>query len=411
MKNRKILLTIISTALIVSAAFLCGINAGAQETVSVEEEEIKPVPSKLSAKIKLRDTSIVAGKSTSISGAVKSNYQLMQITVSIVGTKYKKTVKPSGMSYSLLSGFKKAMAFHKLKGGKTYTVRLTVRDVSGKTVTKSVKLAVKRSALRIRLEAKKVKMEEGTKNAISGAVNSNKKIIKVTVKLIKRRNKKTYYRKTVKPGRSAYKLSEEINRGIFFECLTPGAYVCKVTAWDKTGNKISKSIDIAVKEKRYSAIKYPLKNGVTFQGRNKAKYGEACCLASVATCELYYEKQGRGKFGNLLLRSKDPLASMYRRNGNSVLVNWQVVGYKSKPYRGLKSMYAALKKGPLLVYKTSYHWSVVYAYTGNKKRLETKGFKVFEVFDGSRVSLSYWLRSSGSINGAGALVNYAYKSM
>ena len=67
MKNRKILLTIISTALLVSAAFLCGIDAGAQEAVSVEEEEeIKPVPSKLSAKIKLRDTSIVAGKSTSI---------------------------------------------------------------------------------------------------------------------------------------------------------------------------------------------------------------------------------------------------------------------------------------------------------------------------------------------------------
>lgn len=117
----------------------------------------------------------------------------------------------------------------------------------GKTAT--CKVTVRKSSLTVDSKLKKTTITKGSTDGVSGTVRSNKKITKVYAQIIGKKNRKTYFSKTVKPNKTSYKLTGTVDNAMKFNKLGTGTYEFKVTAWDTSGNKISKSINCTVKSK------------------------------------------------------------------------------------------------------------------------------------------------------------------
>ena len=101
-----------------------------------------------------------------------------------------------------------------------------------------------------------------------------------------------------------------------------------------------------------------------------------CAIASMATVEAYCHDLPAGDY------TSKAYQAVYSANGYSVSANWSKLGFQPIEGFSMETLYDQLKTGyPVIVYRSSSHYSVVYGYDGNKNYLEKSGFKVVDVDD------------------------------
>ena len=118
-----------------------------------------------------------------------------------------------------------------------------------------------------------------------------------------------------------------------------------------------------------------------------------CAIASMATVEAYCHNLPAGDY------TSQAYQAVYSANGYSASANWSKLGYQPIDGFSMETAYNQLKTGyPIIVYRSSSHYSVIYGYDGNKNYLEKSGFKVVDVDDSYNSTTAYvrldsWQRS------------------
>ena len=118
-----------------------------------------------------------------------------------------------------------------------------------------------------------------------------------------------------------------------------------------------------------------------------------CAIASIASVEAYFHGLKSGDY------TSEAYKTVYSANGNSISANWSAIGYKKVSGCDLETVYKQLVTGyPVIVHRTSSHYSVIYGYKGSSTSLELSGFLIFDVDDSysdssSKKNLSEWKRS------------------
>ena len=119
-----------------------------------------------------------------------------------------------------------------------------------------------------------------------------------------------------------------------------------------------------------------------------------CAIASLATVEAYCHGLPSGNSDSVAYQA------VYSANGYSVSATWSKLGYKTIEGFDMKTAYNQLKTGyPIIVRRSSPHYSVVYGYDGNTSKLELSGFLIVDVDDSYNSSTAYmrldkWVRGS-----------------
>lgn len=109
-----------------------------------------------------------------------------------------------------------------------------------------------------------------------------------------------------------------------------------------------------------------------------------CAIASMATIEAYCHGLPSGDYNSAAYRA------VYSANGYSVSANWSKLGYNPIDSFNMQVLYDQLKTGyPVIVHRTSQHYSVVYGYDGSTSSLEMSGFKVVDVDDSYNSTTAY----------------------
>lgn len=122
-----------------------------------------------------------------------------------------------------------------------------------------------------------------------------------------------------------------------------------------------------------------------------------CAIASMATVEAYCHDLPAGNYNSTAYQA------VYSANGYSVSAMWSKIGYKTVEGFSMTTAYNQLKTGyPVIVHRTSQHYSVIYGYDGSSSELEMSGFLVVDVDDSYNSSTAYfrlnnWKRS-GSLD-------------
>lgn len=209
-----------------------------KQTKVLTKEEFKVVPQPKS-KLKISDAifpeKVYQGNGFSIGGKISSNCKISKVTVSIVNssgnTVQSATAKPSAKSYKV-EKLDSDVKFGGLAVG-TYTYKIVAKD------TKQTKTLLKKSFKIIRRPASTLRIgsynypgtiKKGSSFSIQGTVNSDKNIVKVTVKVIDS-NGNTVLSASGKPNAKSYSI-KNLDLLIKFGTLSRGNYTYKVTAQD-----------------------------------------------------------------------------------------------------------------------------------------------------------------------------------
>ncbi|MBR3835646.1 MAG: SH3 domain-containing protein [Clostridia bacterium] len=119
-----------------------------------------------------------------------------------------------------------------------------------------------------------------------------------------------------------------------------------------------------------------------------------CAIASMATIEAYCHGLPSGNYNSKAYQA------VYSANGNSISASWSKLGYKTIEGFNKTTVYNQLKRGyPVIVHRTSQHYSVIYGYDGSTSKLELSGFLVVDVDDSYNSKTAYfrldsWVRGS-----------------
>lgn len=122
-----------------------------------------------------------------------------------------------------------------------------------------------------------------------------------------------------------------------------------------------------------------------------------CAIASMATVEAYCHGLPAGNSNSVAYQA------VYSANGYSISAMWSKLGFAPIEGFSMETAYNQLKTGyPIIVHRTSQHYSVVYGYDGNSAKLELSGFLIVDVDDSYNSSTAYfrldkWKRS-GSLD-------------
>ena len=101
-----------------------------------------------------------------------------------------------------------------------------------------------------------------------------------------------------------------------------------------------------------------------------------CAIASMSTVEAYFHGLPAGDYNSMAYQS------VYAANGYSISANWSAIGYRTVEYFDMQEAYNQLKTGtPIIVHRTSSHYSVVYGYDGSTSSLQLSGFHIVDVDD------------------------------
>lgn len=122
-----------------------------------------------------------------------------------------------------------------------------------------------------------------------------------------------------------------------------------------------------------------------------------CAIASMATVEAYCHGLPAGNSNSKAYQA------VYSANGYSVSAMWSKIGYTPIDGFSMTTAYNQLKTGyPIIVHRSSQHYSVIYGYDGNSANLELSGFLVVDVDDSYNSSTAYFRldkwRRSGSLD-------------
>ncbi len=119
-----------------------------------------------------------------------------------------------------------------------------------------------------------------------------------------------------------------------------------------------------------------------------------CAIASMATVEAYCHDLPSGDYNSKAYQA------VYSANGYSSSAMWSKIGYKTVEGFSMTTAYNQLKTGyPIIVHRTSQHYSVIYGYNGSSSTLELSGFLVVDVDDSYNTrdpyfTLDDWVRGS-----------------
>lgn len=119
-----------------------------------------------------------------------------------------------------------------------------------------------------------------------------------------------------------------------------------------------------------------------------------CAIASMATIEAYCHDLPAGDHNSKAYQA------VYSANGYSSSAMWSKLGYKTIEGFNKTTVYNQLKTGyPVIVHRTSQHYSVIYGYDGSTTSLELSGFLVVDVDDSYNTKSPYfrldsWIRGS-----------------
>ncbi len=119
-----------------------------------------------------------------------------------------------------------------------------------------------------------------------------------------------------------------------------------------------------------------------------------CAIASMATVEAYCHDLPAGD------NNSKAYQAVYSANGYSVSANWSKIGYKTIEGFNMNTAYSQLKTGyPIIIHRSSQHYSVIYGYDGSSSKLQLSGFLVVDVDDSYNTKSPYfrlddWVRGS-----------------
>ena len=120
-----------------------------------------------------------------------------------------------------------------------------------------------------------------------------------------------------------------------------------------------------------------------------------CAIASMATVEAYCHGLPAGNHNSKAYQA------IYSANGYSVSAMWSKLGYKTVDGFSMTTVYNQLKTGyPVIVHRTSQHYSVIYGYDGSSSSLELSGFLVVDVDDSYNSSTAYFRLDSWKRGGS-----------
>lgn len=109
-----------------------------------------------------------------------------------------------------------------------------------------------------------------------------------------------------------------------------------------------------------------------------------CAIASMASVEAYMHHLPSGDYNSRAYQA------VYSTNGYTISAYWGKLGYDRLGYFSMEEAYRQLSTGyPVIVFRSSYHFSVVYAYVGSTSHLEMSGFKVMDVDDSYNENTAY----------------------
>lgn len=122
-----------------------------------------------------------------------------------------------------------------------------------------------------------------------------------------------------------------------------------------------------------------------------------CAIASMATVEAYCHDLPSGDYNSKAYQA------VYSANGYSISAMWSKLGFKTIEGFSMTTAYNQLKTGyPIIVHRSSQHYSVIYGYTGSSSYLELSGFLVVDVDDSYNSKTAYFTldkwRRSGSLD-------------
>ena len=101
-----------------------------------------------------------------------------------------------------------------------------------------------------------------------------------------------------------------------------------------------------------------------------------CAIASMATVEAYCYGLPSGDYNS------EAYKAVYSTNGYSISAMWSTLGYEPVEYFDEQIAYNQLKTGyPVIVHRSSSHYSVIYGYDGSTTKLELSGFLICDVDD------------------------------
>lgn len=119
-----------------------------------------------------------------------------------------------------------------------------------------------------------------------------------------------------------------------------------------------------------------------------------CAIASMASVEAYCHGLPAGN------HNSEAYQAVYSANGYSVVAIWSRLGYEPVDGFNMTMVYNQLKTGyPVVVHRTSQHYSVIYGYDGNSSNLELSGFLVMDVDDSYNSSTAYFRLNSWKRSG------------
>ncbi len=109
-----------------------------------------------------------------------------------------------------------------------------------------------------------------------------------------------------------------------------------------------------------------------------------CAIASMATVEAYCHGLPSGDYNSTAYKA------VYSANGYSISANWSQLGFNAVDSFSMQTLYNQLKMGyPVIVHRTSSHYSVVYGYDGSTSSLEMSGFMIVDVDDSYNSKTAY----------------------
>ena len=181
------------------------------------------------------------GSGYPVAGVIESNYRISSVTVSIVNSAGKavisKSAKPKAWVYDL-DALDRDVKFGTLPAG-TYKYQVKAKDEkkSATLINASFKVvdAKTTSTLKIKSYTAPTTINQGHWFNLRGKITSNRKISKVSVKVVDSAGK-TVLSASAKPNKTSYNI-KKIDHKIKFGKLSRGQYTYKVTARDALQSK------------------------------------------------------------------------------------------------------------------------------------------------------------------------------
>lgn len=220
--------------------------ADEKKSLVLLKSQFKVVPKPVSAASKLKIASVVApstiyqGDGYSISGKITSNYNISQVSVSVIDQSGRPVLSasanPAAKSYNV-SKLDAKIKFGTLSTG-TYTYKVMAKDSkqTSTLVNRQFEVIKKPSASKSTLKITSynypTSIKKGKAFSIRGTVKSNKKISSVQVKVVKS-NGKNALSATAKPNAKSYSI-KKLDKKIKFGKLKKGTYTYKIIAKDST---------------------------------------------------------------------------------------------------------------------------------------------------------------------------------